>query len=68
MSIGNESVSSAQMVGRRLAELGDQIDSMYGDQFNDIMELYEQPEQAFSSFMAVVKNVFEWDEYGLRKS
>lgn len=59
--------TNAQMVGRRLAELGDQIDAMYGEEIEDIMSLYENPQEAFKSFSHVVQNVFEWDENGLPK-
>lgn len=57
------------MVGRRIAELGDEIDSMFGDQFDDILQLYnDNPDQAFNTFSTVVQQVFEWDtETGLRK-
>ena len=54
-------------VARRLADLGDQIDAMYSDELEDIVQLYENPEEAFTSFSTVVKNVFEWDDNGLRK-
>lgn len=40
---------------------------MYGDHFEDIMQLYNDPDQAFNSFSIVMRNVFEWDETGLRK-
>lgn len=57
------------MVGRRIAELGDEIDSMFGDQFDDILQLYnDNPDQAFNTFSTVLRQVFEWDtETGLRK-
>lgn len=64
---GGES-SNAEVVGRRLAELGDQIDSMYGDHFDDIMELYNDTDQAFNTFSVVLRHVFEWDEAGFRKT
>ena len=71
LNSGESNISSegtnAQMVGRRLAELGDQIDAMYGEEIEDIMSLYENPQEAFKSFSHVVQNVFEWDENGLRK-
>jgi hypothetical protein len=67
VSADGASCNNAQMVGRKLAELGDQIDAMYGDEFEDIMQLYDEPEQAFSSFVAVIKNVFEWDDNGIPK-
>lgn len=57
------------MVGRRIAELGDEIDSMFGGQFDDILQLYnDNPDQAFNTFSTVLRQVFEWDtETGLRK-
>lgn len=59
--------SNARMVGIRLAELGDQIDAMYGDELDDIVKLAGSPDEAFSSFNAVIRNVFDWDENGIRE-
>ena len=64
---GGGGESNAQAVGRRLAELGDEIDSMYSGHFEDIMQMYsDNPDQAFVTFSTVLQNVFEWDEFGLR--
>lgn len=59
--------SSARMVGVRLAELGDQIDAMYGDELDEIVQLAGSPDEAFSSFSTVVRSVFDWDENGIRE-
>ena len=59
--------SNARMVGIRLAELGDQIDAMYGDELDDIVKLAGSPDEAFSSFSAVIRNVFDWNENGIRE-
>ena len=42
---------------------------MFGDQFDDILQLYnDNPDQAFNTFSTVLQQVFEWDtETGLRK-
>ena len=63
----SSSHSTAQMVGHRLAELGDQIDALYGDELSEIVQLAGGSEQAFQSFSSVVWNVFERDENGIRK-
>ena len=55
------------MVGVRLAELGDQIDTMFGDELDGIVKLAGSPDEAFSSFSTVIRNVFDWDENGLRE-
>lgn len=55
------------MVGRKLADLGDEIDALYQDQFEDIMELYDDPQEAFHSFSQVLQNVFNWEDGELRK-
>ena len=59
--------SNARMVGIRLAELGDQIDAMYGDELDDIVKLAGRPDEAFSSFSTVIRNVFDWNENGIRE-
>ena len=59
--------SNARMVGIRLAELGDHIDAVYGNELDDIVRLAGSPDEAFSSFNAVIRNVFDWDENGLRE-
>ena len=60
--------STAESVGHRLAELGDQIDAMYGDELTEIVQLAGGSEQAFQSFHSVVWSVFDRDENGFRKS
>ena len=59
--------TQAQAVGRRLADLGDEIDAMYNDQFEDIVDLYDNPQQAFSSFSMVLQNIINWEEGELRE-
>ena len=59
--------TTAEMVGLRLAEIGDQIDAKYGDELGEIIQLEGGNEQAFHSFTSVVSNVFEWDGQGIRK-
>ena len=65
---GASSHTTAETVGLRLAELGDQIDAKYGDELTEIVQLAGGSEQAFQSFHSVVWSVFEWDENGIRKS
>lgn len=55
------------MVGRKLANLGDEIDALYQEQFEDIIELYDDPQEAFRSFSQVLENVFNWEDGELRK-
>ena len=65
---GGSSSDNARMVGRRLAALGDEIDGMYKEQFEDIVGLYENPQEAFSSFSSVLGNLMNWEEGQLRES
>lgn len=66
-SIAADAATNAQIVGRRLADLGDEIDAMYTEQFEDIVELYDNPQEAFRSFSMVLHNVFNWEEGELRE-
>ncbi len=55
------------MVGRRLAALGDEIDGMYKEHFEDIVDLYANPQEAFSSFSLVLGNLMNWEDGQLRE-
>lgn len=43
---------------------GDEIDSQYQEELDEIVQLTGSPEKAFSMFYDIVKNLFEWDENG----
>jgi hypothetical protein len=52
----------AAEMGRRLAEIGDEVDALYHDEMVDIVQMTGSPERAYGVFVDVVKNLFEWDE------
>lgn len=43
---------------------GDEIDSQYQEELDEIVQLTGSPEKGFSMFYEIVKNLFEWDENG----
>ena len=59
--------TNGEMVGKKLANLGDEIDALCSDQFADCVSLYENPQEALRSFNMVLTNVFEWEEGGTRE-
>ena len=50
-----------------VVHVGDQVDGQFYQEMEEIVELTGTPEKAFAIFSDVVKNLFEWDENGLRK-
>lgn len=55
---------AAIRVASKLADLGDQIDARYQSQMEEIIELTGSPETAYTTFLYVVENLFNWDENG----
>ena len=45
--------------------IGDEIDSQYHDEMEEIVQMSGTPQEALSSFNDVVKNLFQWDEHGM---
>ena len=43
---------------------GDEIDTQYHDEMEEIVQLTGSPESAFAMFHDIVRNLFEWDESG----
>lgn len=43
---------------------GDEIDATCHEEMQEIVGLAGSPENAFSLFFDIVKNLFEWDEQG----
>lgn len=48
--------------------IGDQIDARYQSQMEEIIELTGSPETAYTTFLYVVENLFNWDENGRGES
>lgn len=44
---------------------GDQIDARYQRQMEEIIELTGNPETAYTTFLYVVENLFNWDGNGI---
>lgn len=56
--------AAAVKVASKLADLGDQIDARYQRQMEEIIDLTGNPETAYSTFLYVVENLFNWDGSG----
>jgi hypothetical protein len=52
----------AAEMGRRLAEIGDEVDALYHDEMTEIVQMTGSPDRAYEVFVDVVKNLFDWDE------
>lgn len=63
------SVDEPQLVYSTISAfvLGDQIDARYQQQMEEIIELTGSPETAYSTFLYVVENLFNWDGSGTGK-
>lgn len=49
-------------LGRRLAVIGDEVDALYHEEMKEIVQMTGAPDTAYSIFVDVVKQLFEWDE------
>jgi len=47
----------------RCLTAGDEIDAQYNAELDEIVQLTDTPETAFSMFADIVKNLFDWDEH-----